>query len=111
MKRILQIDSQMCPVHEIAFHLYMLKDLFWHFILCNPYVICVFQVSSLYNIFLQKYLRKVAELVYIARLHYIYPDAYHCIPRCTMAKVFHMPKTEFNYRVLKKKKHTLAYNA
>ena len=64
-----------------------------------------------YNIFLQKYLRKVAELVYIARLYY--SDACHYIFCCTMAKVLHMPKTEFNYRVFKgeKKTHTLAYNA
>ena len=51
---------------------------------------------------MQKYLRKVVELVYTARLYY--PDAYHYISCCTMAKVFHMPKTEFNYRALKKEK-------
>ena len=55
-------------------------------------------------IFLQKYLRKVAELVYyyIARLYY--SDACHYISCCPMAKVLHMPKTKFNYRIFKKNK-------
>ena len=48
------------------------------------------------------YLRKVAELVYIARLYF--PDACHYIFCSPMAKVLHMPKTKFRYRVFKKNK-------
>ena len=74
-----------------------------------PTKICILKYQHFYNIFLQKYLRKVAELVYIARLYY--PDTCHYISCCPMAKVFHMPKTKFRYRVFKKNKHILAYNA
>jgi len=62
-----------------------------------------FKYQYFYNIFLQKYLRKVAELVYIARLYY--SDACHYISCCLMAKVLHMPKTEFIYKDFKKSKH------
>ena len=62
-------------------------------LLLNSYVICVFRNQHFNNIFL----RKAAELVYIARLYY--SNACHCISCYPMAKVLHMPKTEFNYMV------------
>jgi len=56
-----------------------------------------FKYQYFYNIFLQEYLKKVAELVYKQ-------DACHYISCCPMAKGFHMPKTKFRYRVFKKNK-------
>ena len=53
-----------------------------------------------YVIYVFKSQHLVAELVYIARLCYY--DACHYISCCPKAKVLHMPKVEFNYRVLKK---------
>ena len=68
----------------------------------TPIQICILKYQRFYNIFLQKYLGKVAELVYIAILYY--SDACHYISCCPMAKVLHMPKTKFRYRVFKKNK-------
>ena len=56
-------------------------------------LLCISVYLEISNIFLQKYLRKVAELVYIV---YITPMI--CL---SLHFLLHMPKTEFNYSVSK----------